>query len=87
LFSGRLTDTQNGFGAMTKEVWEKLELDSDEWTFETQMFCRALKRGISIKEIPSIERKRMGGRAKLRVIDVAWKMALMVLKERVRVED
>jgi len=83
LFRAKVTDITNGFGIMSKDVWNRLSLDSDHWSFDTQIICRALKRGIRIIEIPSFEPKRSGGRAKLNILDAAWRIAGRVLLERI----
>lgn len=82
LFRTHVTDVTNGFGIMSKKVWYILGLDSDHWSFDTQIITRAAKRGIRIIEIPSFEPKRKGGRAKLNVIDAAWRISGRVLVER-----
>jgi hypothetical protein len=64
-------------------VWNRLGLDSDSWSFDTQIICRALKRGIRIVEIPYFEPKRTGGRAKLNLLDALWRIAGRVFLERI----
>jgi len=83
LFHAKVTDITNGFGVMSREIWDRLSLNSDHWSFDAQIICRALKRGIRIIEIPSFEPKRAGGRAKLNLLDTFWRIAGRVLLERI----
>lgn len=82
LFGTHVTDVTNGFGLMSKQAWDTLSLDSDHWSFDTQIICRALKNRIRIIEVPSFEPGRVAGRAKLNVIDAAWRIGGRVLLER-----
>jgi len=83
LFHSRVTDITNCFGIMSKDIFDMLNLSSDRWSFDAQLICRALKRGIPIREIPSLERKRKAGTAKFRLIDGCWRIALRVFLERI----
>lgn len=83
LFRGNVSDITNGFGIMSREVWDRLSLDSDHWSFDAQIICRALKRGIRVVEIPSFEPKRLGGKAKLNLLDAFWRIAGRVFLERI----
>ncbi|MFB3888892.1 MAG: glycosyltransferase family 2 protein [Candidatus Bathyarchaeia archaeon] len=82
LFRIHVTDVTNGFALMSKESWSKIGLDSNHWSFDTQIITRAAKRGISIIEIPSFEPKRQRGKAKLNIFDAAWRIAGRVFLER-----
>jgi hypothetical protein len=83
LFHANVSDVTNGFGIMSRDVWNRLGLDSDSWSFDTQIICRALKRGIRIIEIPTFEPKRLGGQAKLGLLDAAWRIGGRVFLERI----
>ncbi len=86
LFAGhgrlKLTDTENGYCLFSKRAWDIISLDAPGWTFEAQMFCRILKYRIPIREIKSLEKKRYGNYAKLKVMKVIWKIAARVILER-----
>ena len=56
-----ITDTINGFRAITKEAVGKLGLDASDYTIEYQMSMRALKAGLAIAEFPTIEGQRVAG--------------------------
>jgi len=83
LFRANVSDITNGFGIMSRDVWDRLSLDSDHWSFDAQIICRALKRGIRVVEIPSFEPKRSGGKAKLNFLDAFWRIGGRVLLERI----
>ena len=83
LFRANVSDITNGFGIMSREVWDRLSLDSDHWSFDAQIICRALKRGIRVIEIPFFEPKRKGGRAKLNLVDAFWRIGGRVFLERI----
>ena len=82
LFRTHLTDVTNGFAIMDKTVWGRLDLDSDHWSFDTQIITRAAKRGVQIIEVPSFEHRRNGGNAKLGILDAAWRIGGRVFVER-----
>lgn len=68
---------------MGKRVWRCLSVDSDHWSLDAQIICRALKRGVEIIEIPSFEPKRKGGKAKLNLVDALWRIGGRVFLERI----
>ncbi len=58
-----ITDTINGYRAITKDAWNKINLDGPGFTIEFQMSIRALKLGLKIKEFSTIEGQRIGGKS------------------------
>jgi hypothetical protein len=58
-----VSDTINGYRAITKDAFKKLHLDAQGFAIEYQMSIRAMKLGLSIKEIPTIEGVRIGGKS------------------------
>lgn len=56
-----IQDTINGYRAITREAFNRLNVDAEGFLIEYQMTIRALKLGLSIKEIPTIESNRIGG--------------------------
>ncbi len=56
-----ITDTINGYRAIKKEVFNKLNIDAPGFVIEYQMSIRAMKLGLKVVEIPSIEGLRIGG--------------------------
>ena len=66
----RLTDSQNGFRAIRKDVGKKLGLTSNLTTIEQEMMMKALKQGYRVSEIASHEYERKWGTSKV----VVWKL-------------
>jgi glycosyltransferase involved in cell wall biosynthesis len=66
----RLTDSQNGFRAIRRDVALKLNLTSNLATIEMEMLMKAVKRGYRVGEIASHEYARRWGTSKL----VIWKI-------------
>jgi glycosyltransferase involved in cell wall biosynthesis len=83
LFGAKVTDITNGFYLMSKKVWNCLSPNSDHWSFDAQIICRALKRGVGIIEIPYYEPKRKSGRASLNLTTAFWRIGGRVLLESV----
>jgi len=63
VWRGHLTDSINGYRAMTKSGFHSLRLDAEGFAVEFQMSIRALKRRFSIVEIPTREGDRIGGQS------------------------
>lgn len=57
-----ITDTINGFRAITKDAWRQLALDGPGYTIEYQSSIRAFKLGLRIAEFPTWEDVRIDGR-------------------------
>ncbi len=66
----RLTDSQNGFRAIRRDVGRKLGLTSNLTTIEQEMLMKALRKGFRVGEIPSHEYERKWGTSKV----VVWKL-------------
>lgn len=66
----RLTDSQNGFRAIRRDVGKQLGLTSNLTTIEQEMLMKALKKGFRVSEIPSHEYERKWGTSKV----VVWKL-------------
>ncbi len=57
-----VTDTINGFRAITKKAWGNLSLDGPGYTIEFQSSIRAMKLGLRITEFPTYESGRVAER-------------------------
>jgi dolichol-phosphate hexosyltransferase len=66
----RLTDSQNGFRAIRRDVAGALDLQSNLTTIEQEMLMKALKKGFRVSEIASHEYERRWGTSKV----VVWKL-------------
>jgi glycosyltransferase involved in cell wall biosynthesis len=56
-----ITDTINGYRAISRQAVNKLKLDAVDYTIEFQMTLRALKAGMVIVEFPTHEGERIAG--------------------------
>jgi dolichol-phosphate mannosyltransferase len=70
-FGVRLTDSQNGFRAIRKDVGISINLQEDIFTIEQEMIMKALRKGYSVVEIPAHEYERRSGKSHI----VVWKVA------------
>jgi glycosyltransferase involved in cell wall biosynthesis len=68
----RLTDSQNGFRAIRRDVALSLGLTSDLTTIEQEMLMRALKHGCRVVEVASHEFERRWGVSKVNVWQLWW---------------
>ena len=66
----RLTDSQNGFRAIRRDVGNRLGLTSNLTTIEQEMLMKALKQGYRVGEVASHEYARRWGTSKV----VVWKL-------------
>jgi glycosyltransferase involved in cell wall biosynthesis len=79
-----LTDTINGYRAITREVFARLSLTEAWFPIEYQMSIRALKHGLRIIVIPTIEGDRIGGESKAHSLTVGLGHVKVLLQEIVR---
>lgn len=70
-FNVRFTDYQNGFRAIKKDVFEKLNLAENLTTIEQEMMIKTIKRGYKMVEVPTHEYERRSGRSHI----VVWRYA------------
>jgi glycosyltransferase involved in cell wall biosynthesis len=56
-----ISDSINGYRAITKSAVNKLKLDAPDYTIEYQMTMRAMRDGLNIKEFPTYEGQRLAG--------------------------
>ena len=68
----RLSDSQNGFRAIRREVALALDMRSDLTTIEQEMLMLALKRGYRVTEVASHEYERRWGVSKVSVSKLWW---------------
>jgi glycosyltransferase involved in cell wall biosynthesis len=76
-----ITDTINGYRAITKEAFKKLNLDAQGYAIEYQMSIRAMKKKMEIVEIATIEGQRIGGESKAKAIPTGLRFFILLLKE------
>lgn len=83
LFNHRnyVTDTINGYRAVTKDAFNSLNLDAQGFAIEYQMSIRAMKLGLTIAEIPTIEDQRIGGTSTSYAIPTGIKFLYYLIRE------
>lgn len=80
-FHGSLTDSINGYRAITKTTFKRLKLDAPGYAIEFQMSIRALKLKLKIAEIPTHEGNRLGGESGSKAIPTGFLFIKILLKE------
>lgn len=81
----RLTDTINGYRAITRTAFQRLAPDADGFAIEFQMSLRALRLGFRMLEIPTHESPRIGrGVSKLNAIPVGLTFLGVLARETIR---
>lgn len=66
-WKSQLSDSQSGFRAIRKSVFQSLNLSERYHTIEQEMLMRALKKGYRVIETPAHEYKRFHGRSHIRL--------------------
>ncbi len=64
-YKTELSDIENGFRAVRRDVFESIKLDSNGFTIEQEMVLRCLKMGFRVEEVASHEYARKSGYSKL----------------------
>lgn len=80
-FGGKLSDSINGFRAIRKDIFDKLKIDAEGFAIEYQMSIRAMKLTCRIKEIPTLEKPRIGGRSTAKTFPTGIKFLKLLFKE------
>lgn len=81
LWGGKLTDSINGFRAIKKSKFKRINPDAPGFAIEFQMSIRALKFKYKIKEIPTYEGDRIGGKSTAHTIPTGWLLTKIILRE------
>jgi len=79
-----VTDSINGYRAITKKAFYSLDLDAEGFAIEYQMTIRAMKQHMVIKEIPTIEGNRIGGTSGSLAIPTGFAFIGYFLRELIR---
>ncbi len=75
----RLTDCQNGFRALRREVALDLGLSENIHTIEQEMIIKSLRCGYRISEVPTREYARANGESTFRIRDVWLRFGITLL--------
>jgi len=79
-FKVKLSESQNGFRAIRKDVIKQLGLSEDITTIEQEMIMKSLKKGFRMGEVPSHEHKRKMGYSKISVRKVWFRYVYALVK-------
>jgi dolichol-phosphate mannosyltransferase len=79
-FKVKLSESQNGFRAIRRDVMNQLGLQENITTIEQEMIMRTLKKGFRMAEIPSHEHKRKMGYSKISVRKVWFRYVYTLVK-------
>jgi glycosyltransferase involved in cell wall biosynthesis len=82
LYHASLTDLCYGFCAFRRSFLEDLDLHASGFEIETEMVTHALRSGLRIAEVPSLELPRRSGRSNLHAISDGRRVLRTLLSER-----
>lgn len=82
LFGTRVSDTNCGMRAITKEAWEKIKAVSPGMEFASEMIIKASKKQLKIVEIPVTYYPRKGSPSKLNSLKDGYRHLEILIKER-----
>ncbi|MBB2943422.1 glycosyltransferase involved in cell wall biosynthesis [Actinoplanes lutulentus] len=80
LYATRHTDLCYGFWAVRREALDRLPLTADGFEIEAEVIVRAVRAGLRIAEVPSVELARRSGRSHLRSIPDGWRVLRVLLR-------
>jgi dolichol-phosphate mannosyltransferase len=75
-----VSDSQTGFRAMKKDVFEKLNLQSDGFDIEAEITIKSLLNGFTFKEIPITIEKRRYNLSKIKVFSDGRKILTTIIR-------
>jgi glycosyltransferase involved in cell wall biosynthesis len=80
-WGGKITDTINGFRAITRDAFEVINVDAQGFAIEFQMSIRALKAKLKVTEVPTIEGDRIGGESTAYSLPTGLKILRILISE------
>lgn len=78
-----VTDSINGYRAITRSAAQRLRLDAEDYTIEYQMTMRAMHAGLTIVEFPTIEGQRVAGETQAKSIPTGIRFLKCLWREGV----
>ena len=81
-YGARYTDLCYGYNAFWRHCLDKIDLDCTGFEIETQLNLRAVKVGLAIREVPSVERNRIHGESNLHPVRDGLRVLRTILRER-----
>jgi len=80
LYGTRYTDLCYGYRSFSRRALKSMKLDEKGFGIETEISIKAKKSGLKVLEIPSYEKRRGAGDAKLRTVRDGFKILKTILK-------
>ncbi len=81
LFGGTYSDLCYGYCAFWKYVLPMLDLESEGFEIETEVYSKALQIGLKVTEVPSFEYQRRFGKSNLRAFPDGWRVLKQIFHE------
>jgi len=82
LFGARYTDLCYRYSAFWRDCLTSLNLECTRFEIETQLNVRAMKMGLAIQEVPSLERNRIRGESNLHTLRDGLRVLWTIIRER-----
>ena len=79
-WNAEITDCENGYRAIRRDIALSLGLKRDDFVIEQEMVVKCLKMGYKLCEVPSHEYERQGGTSKLKTRQ-GWKFLWHLIRE------
>jgi len=80
LTGNKITDSQTGFRAAKRKVFDQLNLTSDGYEIESEITIKSLMGGFLFKELPISVQRRKYSKSKLRILSDGAKILSTILK-------
>ncbi len=80
LFSANYSDLCYGYRSFRHEAMRKMRLEEHGFGIETEISIKAIKMGLKVMEVPSREKKRVAGEAKLRTFKDGYAILKTIFK-------
>jgi glycosyltransferase involved in cell wall biosynthesis len=82
LFRARFTDLCHGYNGIRRDALPVLRLDASGFEFEALLNVRAVRAGLRIVEVPTVETPRLNGESRLRAVRDGLRVLRTILRER-----
>lgn len=76
-----VTDSINGFRAITRGTWNQISLDGAGYTIEYQATIRCMKLRLPIFEFPTVEAERVGGESYAESLPTGLRFLRLLIRE------
>lgn len=80
IYGSDYTDMCYGYRSFTRRALRKLDLAEAGFGIETEINVKARKKRLRVLEVPSFEKKRASGEAKLRTVSDGWLILKTILR-------